>query len=589
MDNPAPTDVAIQLSAIAWLVLVIVVVLSFGLALLCRRRYVAAVVRLQGRSKVEPNESWSAAPTVQPLRLVAEELADGAGPDVAVGAVRLRRAILASQLASDIVFWCGFLVLCLLGPALIPAVLHAIRTGDTSVLRAVIGLLSLGFSSDLPFSPVWVTLAFGVMWLVIPPILVIATQTAVRPKHVYVPVAAVVAAWVAETMRISWLVAPIAIVVVIAAVGAAVLFLHDPRVRGAASSLIVALSVGLTAWTTITLVAVLYFEDGNQADTSFSASDILFLAAYLLVIAATSVGVLFGLARAYTRKHFSDIQLANAAFWLPTTTAAFGLGAAMSQGTSVGTMLGEVGALLVWAFGVMYVRRRWRRRLLRTAPPPTGGLLILRVFKRPVQSEELIDRLLSYWRFAAPVHFIGGPDLAGASIEPDEFFAFMRGQLAQRFVRTAPEIGAAVDRLDRERDPDSRFRVNELFCAEDTWRETIRVLMTQAGVVLLDLREYKESHVGTRYEIYQLMNVVSADRVIVLSGSAEDTDAISTELYQAWAAMVESSPNRRLVHPELQLCRMRSGSAAEVKTLFLRIHARAMNASAAPPAAAPPA
>jgi hypothetical protein len=88
--------------------------------------------------------------------------------------------------------------------------------------------------------------------------------------------------------------------------------------------------------------------------------------------------------------------------------------------------------------------------------------------------------------------------------------------------------------------------------------------------------------------IYQLMNVVSVDRVIVLFGGAKDTDAISTELYRAWAAMGESSPNRRLVHPELQLRRMRSGSAAEVKTLFLHIHARAMNASP-PPAAALPA
>src|SRR5262245_1001684 len=127
MNNPAPTDVAIQLSAIASLVLVIVVVLSLGLALLCRRRYVAAVVRLQGRSQVQRNESWSAAPTVPPLRLVAHELADGAGPNVAASIVRLRRTILASQLVCDIVFWCGFLVLCLLGAALIPALLHAIH------------------------------------------------------------------------------------------------------------------------------------------------------------------------------------------------------------------------------------------------------------------------------------------------------------------------------------------------------------------------------------------------------------------------------------------------------------------------------
>ena len=97
-------------------------------------------------------------------------------------------------------------------------------------------------------------------------------------------------------------------------------------------------------------------------------------------------------------------------------------------------------------------------------------------------------------------------------------------------MRSAPEISAALDRLDRERDPDDRFRVNELFCAEDTWRETVQMLMAQAGVVLLDLREDKASHAGTRYEIYQLMNVVSVDRVIVLLGSAEDTDPIRPAL-----------------------------------------------------------
>jgi hypothetical protein len=172
---------------------------------------------------------------------------------------------------------------------------------------------------------------------------------------VYLPVAAVVAAWVAETMRISWFAAPIAIVVVIAAVGGAVLFLHDPLVCGAASSLIVALSVSLTA-----------------------------------------------------------------------SSAPF------------------------------------NPKSLSTGCCRTGDL-------------------------PPPVHFIAGPDLAGASIEPEEFFAFMRGQLADRFVRTAPEMTAAVDRLDRERDPDGRFRVNELFCAEDTWRETVRMLMAHAGVVLLDL------------------------------------------------------------------------------------------------------
>ena len=74
-------------------------------------------------------------------------------------------------------------------------------------------------------------------------------------------------------------------------------------------------------------------------------------------------------------------------------------------------------------------------------------------------------------------------------MEPDEFFGFIRGRLGDRFVRTPSQVDAVINGLDRKRDPDGRFRVNELFCTEDTWRMAVASLMARAGVVLLDLRE----------------------------------------------------------------------------------------------------
>jgi hypothetical protein len=355
--------------------------------------------------------------------------------------------------------------------------------------------------------------------------------------------------------------------------------LHDPRVRGAASPLVVALSIGMIPWAIPAISVGLYFEAPNQPATALSAIDILILANYVLLVAVTTVATLLGLARAYERKYLSDIQLAHIAFWLLTTLAVFGAGALASAATSVGLLLGQVGALSTWTLSVMFIGRTWRRRILRAAPPPAGSLLILRVFKRPARSEEFLDRLLSFWRFAAAVHFIAGPDLAGASIEPDEFFAFMRGRLGDRFVRTPSDVSVRVDGLDRERDPDGRFRINELFCMEDAWRAAVGALMAQASVVLLDLREYKVTRAGTRYEIYQLMNLVSVDRIIVLLDGRDDADAISTELHQAWSSMSESSPNRRLAQPALRVCRLRSGSAAEVKALFMRMYALSMSTS----------
>jgi hypothetical protein len=68
------------------------------------------------------------------------------------------------------------------------------------------------------------------------------------------------------------------------------------------------------------------------------------------------------------------------------------------------------------------------------------------------------------------------------------------------------------------------------------------------------------------------MNVVAVERVIVLIGRDEDADAIAAELSQAWSAMSDRSPNSAALNPELHVCRLRSGSAAEVKRLFLQTY-----------------
>jgi hypothetical protein len=574
MFSLAPPDVATELRATTLAVLAVVVLFSVVLALLFRRRYVAAVVRLQGRTQMAPKGEPASAGSVPALRVKIEALADDAGSDAGASVLRLRRKLLTSKVVSDVVFWCGFVVLCLAGVMLATTVLYAIRTGDTSMIRMAFRLLSLGVDSNFSLVPVWVNVLWGLMWLVVPPVIVSATHTALPRWQIYLPILLVVAVWIAETVHASSFGGPIAVVVGIAVVGGVVLLLHDPRVRGAASPLILALSISLTAWMIIPIGILLYFQGVNGDDTSFSASDALGLAAWLVLVAVTAAGVLFLLARDYQRKRFSDIQLADVAFWVLTAVAAFGAVGTVATGVdSLHRLVALAAALMVWTVIVTLVRRRWRRRVLRSTPPVAGGLLILRVFKRAAQSEVFIDRLLSLWRFAGPVDFIAGPDLAGASIEPDEFFMFMRRRLADRFVRTTAEIDSAIDRLDRARDPDGRFRVNELFCVEDTWREMVGRLMGQASVVLLDLREYTPSRAGTRYEIYQLMNVVPVERIVVLMGRQEDADAIAEELSRAWAAMSDTSRNRGALTPELQVCRLQSGSAAEVRRLFLRTHA----------------
>jgi hypothetical protein len=379
-----------------------------------------------------------------------------------------------------------------------------------------------------------------------------------------------------ETWRVTLSSGPVLLMMAIGVIGIAVVMLRDPRVRGAASPLVVALATGLSACTLPVLLVEEWAGNATEVEVPFSTTVALVQIAFLLVIAVAVMGILYGLAYFYRRKRFSDVQLASAAFWLLTSLAVVGMVASALRENPIAGWVPAMAALPVWAFVMVFAVSKWRQRLIRSNPPAAGDLLILRVFKQAARSETFIDRLLSFWRFAAPVRLIAGPDLAGASIEPDEFFAFITRRLGERFVRTPAEIRAQVEGLDRHRDPDGRFRVNELFCVEETWRTTVGALMAQAGVVLFDLREYERGRAGTRFEMFQLMNLVPVSRIIVLLGRSDDAAAVSAELQLAWLAMSDSSPNRVLTAPALHVCRLRSGSASEVKALFRNLHARSI-------------
>jgi hypothetical protein len=576
MDNVPASDVGSALGALAWLILLLAVLLSLVLALVSRRLYVAAVIRLQGHSKVRSNDSESAVTVPSSLRIVIDDLADRKGPGADIALLKLRRRLLALQALGDIVFWGGFLLLAFFGATLMQALGHLARTGESELLFTVLRMMTLAFDRDFSLSGIWVTAVFIVGWLVVPPLVLCLGQTAARRSHVYIPVAVFATGSLMETWRVTLSSGPVLLMMAIGVIGIAVVMLRDPRVRGAASPLVVALATGLSACTVPVLLAEEWAGNATDVEVPFSATVALVQIAFLLVIAVAVLAVLYGLAYSYRRKRFSDVQLASAAFWLLTSLAVVGMVASALRENPIAGWVPAMAALPVWAFAVVFAVSKWRQRLIRRNPPAAGDLLILRVFKQAARSETFIDRLLSFWRFAAPVRLIAGPDLAGASIEPDEFFAFITRRLGERFVRTPAETSAQVEGLDRRRDPDGRFRVNELFCVEDTWRTTVGLLMAQAGVVLLDLREYEPGRAGTRYEMFQLMNLVPVTRIIVLLERTDDAATVSAELQQAWVAMSDRSPNRLLTAPVLQVCRLRSGSANEVKALFGNLYARSM-------------
>jgi hypothetical protein len=82
----------------------------------------------------------------------------------------------------------------------------------------------------------------------------------------------------------------------------------------------------------------------------------------------------------------------------------------------------------------------------------------------------------AYWRYIGSVELIAGTDLATDALEPHEFLDFARGKLPRHFV-TVDNLGCRIDQLDLQPDADGRFRINQFFCHDETWRSTVHTLL----------------------------------------------------------------------------------------------------------------
>jgi hypothetical protein len=188
----------------------------------------------------------------------------------------------------------------------------------------------------------------------------------------------------------------------------------------------------------------------------------------VLVVMSTAVAYLWWSARQYARKRVSD-QMLLARQWLFVVTF-FGSLLLLSAGL--------MSALAFWftylAFRlVMAAGLRLRRRSVGEVPV---RLLLLRGFAVQRRSERLLRRLGASWRHLGPVQMITGPDLTTATLEPREFLDSLRGRLNRQFVASPDDLRRHLAQLDLNPDPDGRYRVDQLFCQDGTWRQSLQEL-----------------------------------------------------------------------------------------------------------------
>ena len=205
-----------------------------------------------------------------------------------------------------------------------------------------------------------------------------------------------------------------------------------PTIRGAGVPLAAA---AIAVWVPLSLLFAIGLALEGPDNGSDSFTEIAIGLTELLIILAVSMWcgwrALAALSTRYAAKRFSDVQLTLAAYWALLTV--WVMASLVSESTVFearplrreSIAAGVVCLWLLWR----WLQATTLRAVVRSAPPSIGALLLLRVFRPSGPSQAFTDRFFAHWRFAAPVWMIAGPDLAGAYLEPHEFFAFLRGRL----------------------------------------------------------------------------------------------------------------------------------------------------------------
>lgn len=242
-----------------------------------------------------------------------------------------------------------------------------------------------------------------------------------------------------------------------------------------------------------------------------------------LLLAWPLVGLARATARAYRRQQVSDLMAVFAVLW------------ALSVGSSVLQMAASQGLAralwlalpLLWLPLFMAATRRW-------APQPPPGqappvLLVLRVFQRDAQVQALFDQVVERWRLAGPVVLIAGTDLVERTLDPDDLFTWLAGDLSQRFVHGPQEVARAMAAFHWAPDVDGRWRVNELYGHDQAWRDALAALVGRSDRVLMDLRGFQPHNAGCRHELQVLSAAPRPLQVVLLTDAQTDRRTLQAD------------------------------------------------------------
>jgi len=303
--------------------------------------------------------------------------------------------------------------------------------------------------------------------------------------------------------------------------------------------------------------------------SGWTSTEIVYYGLFLLLslpVGGLAWAVLRLVARRFERKAFSDVQLVVDCWWLIATAELI---------TVLSTRLGAraIAVGLAAFLGYRMAVAIGLRELPEESSPPPRRLLLLRVFGYRSRTEQLFDRVAARWRLGGPVQLIAGVDLAMRTVDPAGILRFLGGRLAEGYLDHAVDVPAAVARLDQRRDPDGRFRVNDLYCRDDTWRPAVQALLDTCDCVVMDLRSFSEQNQGCIFELQQLVWRLPSDAIVLIIDHSTDLTHLGPILDRAW--MAAQRAGRARGDGRLSLVRVERNAGRELELLWRRLTGQA--------------
>lgn len=278
-----------------------------------------------------------------------------------------------------------------------------------------------------------------------------------------------------------------------------------------------------------------------------------------LVFGALAWLALGWIRRQYQAKHISDESVTIDAIWALFTIT-------YSVNLVFGHPLWALAGIVAFAAYKLCVHLalRWSAQGREEQKSPV--LLVLRSFSIGKDGERLFDVVDRFWRRVGSIQMIAGVDLARRTVEPHEFLDFMSGKLARRFIGGSADLEQRMQERDTRPDRDLRFRVNDFFCYDDTWKMVLTRLTRDSDAVLMDLRGFSKSNAGCVFELGELARLVPLEQVVFVVDRRTDEQLLAETLGGRRAGVFRlHSMNARHIH-DLMRALAAAASPAPVAT-----------------------